>query len=182
MKKRKILFFTVLMILLVGILGTCYGETNVSVNNEENVIMNEENISESVVRTRNNTVVYIEQEANNSKIATLTIGSMIKRIEHGETEINGHVWDKVRLANGTEGYVFSENLEIVQEYENINFEHKGKKYDVYFFPTDRDIETEYPYYIVTEDTSSQVVICYNNARIRAAKKNDTYNLLVVQAM
>lgn len=46
-------------------------------------------------------------------ISTLAPGTTVTRIKSNVTSANGYVWDKIRLSNGTEGYVATNYLQLV---------------------------------------------------------------------
>lgn len=91
MRVKKILFFTAFIILLIGMLYVCQGETYVTTNDEENIIIESEEISTDIMKVISNTAIYESKETNNNPIGTLTTGSMVKRINHEVNEMNGHI-------------------------------------------------------------------------------------------
>ncbi len=109
---------------------------------------------------------------------------IVKRTNHKINEKNGHVWDKIVLCNGKEGYVFSDNLEIAtkEEYENITFMHNiygiaTKKYDVYFPTLSYGIDMkDYLYYVATVDNNYNIRICYSATKFGVTQSGEDYRL------
>ena len=126
-----------------------------------------------IVKTIKSTAVYESAAMNYAKIETLSSGVIIKRINKEVNEANGHLWDKVLLRDGTEGYVFSDNLEIIEDYTNIHFKYNEKKYNIYFSPTKYEKNMEdYPYYFVGKEyATNDILIVYSNTRISAKGRN-----------
>ena len=77
------------------------------------------------------------------------------------------------MPNGTEGYVFSDNLEITEDYSDIHFKYNEKKYNIYFSPTKYEKNMEdYPYYFVGKEyATNDILIVYSNTRISAKGRN-----------
>ena len=125
----------------------------------------EEEVNE-IVKTKEETKVYEYPAINYNELTILPAGNVIKRIKKEVNEENGHVWDKVILSNGKEGYIFSDNLQIVEKYNNIEFQYKSQMYNVYFCPQELEIDlTEYPYYIIGKNIYGELSIYYSKSRI-----------------
>ncbi len=135
-----------------------------------------------VVKIKSETKVYEYPAINYNELVTLPIGNVVKRIKKAVNEINGHIWDKVILSDGREGYVFSDSLEVTEEYSNIEFEYKGENYNVYFSPEDLEINIEeYPYYLIGENTYGELSIYYSKSRITGSKQKNTENYRLYNA-
>ena len=78
---------------------------NISVSEEGGAVVNEqvEVVSSSLnVRSGPGT--------SYSKVATISSGTIVTRIKRAVANANGYVWDKIRLSDGTEGYVATNYL------------------------------------------------------------------------
>ena len=132
----------------------------------------EEEVSE-IVKVNTETKVYEYPAINYNELATLVTGNSIKRIKKAVNEVNGHVWDKIVLSNGTEGYVYSDSIELASGYHNMEFKYEDKRYNVYFYPDNVDIDIkEYPYYIVGENTYGDLSIYYSKSKITCRRYKD----------
>ncbi len=164
--RKKILFIVLGVILFIGI--SCFYSV-ISNSATEKYDSNNENgeICNDIVKINKSTIVYEKPSVIYNEITTLGFNSIVRRINKGVNEINGHVWDKIVLSNGQEGYIFSENLVTAEEseYSNISFECKDIKYNVYF--TTKTFNPEnYPYYAITElESKSQMIIYYGKKRV-----------------
>ena len=153
-----------------------HGSTKVYTRNqgyEYNSTNEKDKECNDIVKTIKNTVVYESAAINYDELITFESGVVLKRINKEVNDINGHLWDKVLLRDGTEGYVFSDNLEITDDYTNMKFEYNNKNYNIYFSPTKygKNIE-DYPYYFVGKEYStSDILICYSGKRISVKNRN-----------
>lgn len=50
-----------------------------------------------------------------SIVSAVSQGTIVTRIRRGVANANGYVWDKIRLSNGTEGYVATNYLQLVEQ-------------------------------------------------------------------
>lgn len=153
-----------------------YGDViifNRNVGYEYDVTQENEEIYSDIMQVKNNIKVYDGAAINYDEILALEKGDIVKRIKRGVNQVYGHSWDKVMLSDGTEGYVFAEELEMAEEYTELEFEYNSRKYDIFFNPIKYGIENieEYPYYIVGKD-GENIIICYSKERIRVTAKND----------
>ena len=147
-------------------------------NNEDGKNCNE------IVKVNKKTIVYEKPALNYNEMMALEEKDIVKRTNHKINEKNGHVWDKIVLCNGKEGYVFSDNLEIVtkEEYENITFKHSiygisTKMYNVYFPTLSYGINMkDYLYYIATVDNNYNMRICYSVTKFNVAESGEDYRL------
>ena len=53
-----------------------------------------------------------------SIVTTLNKGQLVTRIEKGKYDVDGYIWDRIRLSNGTQGYIAQKYLSIVLTAEN----------------------------------------------------------------
>ena len=145
-----------------------YGSTVVHNRNhglEYNSSQEKDKLCDDIMRVSTDTKVFEKAAMNYNEITTLSSGDVVKRTAHSVNTVNGHTWDKIVLNNGSEGYVFADNLETANEYENINFEYGNKTYNVYFSPSKYRINiTDYPYYVIGKNLSS-ISIYYSKERI-----------------
>ena len=135
----------------------------------------EEEVSE-ILKVNTETKVYEYPAINYNELSTLSAGNVVKRVKKEVNQINGHIWDKIVLSDGTEGYVFSDSIEIVEGYTNIEFEYKDKTYNVYSYPTDLGLNIEeYPYYLIGENTYGDLSVYYSKTRIICKQHSVTGN-------
>ena len=169
---KKYFLFVVVMTLFIGLLYFCIGTSK---SKGEEYDMSQVN-KEEIMRVGKIVDVYEGIGTNYNKITTLEQNSMVKRVEIGVGEADGHIWDKVILCNGKEGYVFSDNLEATTEgeYSKNTFEYEETTYDVYF-PTLGENMEAYPYYVISyNNEESHIVIGYSKQRF-VAIYNGTYD-------
>lgn len=139
---------------------------------------------EEIVKIKNETIVYERAAMNHNEMTTLVQGSIVKRIKKEVNVMNGHTWDKIVLANGKEGYVFSENLAIAkqEEYSKVSFEYNplgiyASKYEIYFPTLSYDINIQdYPHYIITADNKSKIRICYSTEEFNITAQSENYRI------
>ncbi len=127
-------------------------------------------VCNDIMKVTKQTKVYEKAAMNYNEITTLSLGDVVKRIAYSVNTVNGHTWDKIVLSNGTEGYIFTDNLEKATEYENIHFEYNEKNYNLYFLSSKYEINlNDYPYYFITKETktSSAISIYYSQKRTYA---------------
>ena len=123
---------------------------------------------DEVVRVTNDTVVYDGAAVNYDEIVTLKSGEVVLRVKENVNETNGHNWDKIRLNNGTEGYVFSQMISKTSNYEYIMFEDNEKTYNVYCSPIEQGVNIEdYPYYAVKKN-EDDIEIYYSKSKFEVA--------------
>ena len=118
-------------------------------------------------------------ENTNDKIFGRNSGYEYDASNEKVNEANGHMWDKIILSDGKEGYVFSDNVELVgeEEYSNIEFRYQEKGYDVYFPTLSYGIDIKnYPYYIVAENNKSEIKICFAKAKMEFVQKDGNYQI------
>lgn len=104
-------------------------------------------------------------------IATVANGTIITRIRKSVGTANGYTWDKIRLSNGTEGYVASNYLAIPAASEYII---DGKKFVK--DKTSSEHDTEYIEKKQQEDSNWNTMSSADRA-IKNSKMNSTYNRL-----
>lgn len=127
-----------------------------------------------IMQVKNETKVYDGAAINYDEISTLSTGDVVKRIKRAVNEKNGHKWDKVKLSNGIEGYVFTENLETTEGYEKVEVQYNDKIYEICFNPSKYGINIEdYPYYFVTK-YNSEIAIYYSQERITTRLSHERY--------
>ncbi len=73
----------------------------------------------AIVSTSGNLNIRSGPSTSYSIVATVPNGTKVIRIRKEVAIANGYTWDKIRLENGTEGYVASNYLNIVAPYEEI---------------------------------------------------------------
>ena len=63
------------------------------------------------------TNINVREEAttNSSVVFKISNADIVERIERNAGYANGYVWDKIKLTNGTEGYIITQNLEPLKE-------------------------------------------------------------------
>ncbi len=69
-------------------------------------------VNEQVVVTSDNLNVRSGPGTSYSKVTSISKGTIVTRIRRAVATANGYVWDKIRLVDGTEGYVATDYLEI----------------------------------------------------------------------
>ena len=121
-----------------------------------------------IVKTTNAINVYEKAAVNYDIIATIASGSAIKRVKKGVNERNGHIWDKVILSNGKDGYVFTDELEIAEDTKEISFKYNDITYTTYLSSTGLGVNLDaYEYYFVTRDGTSNFLLYYSKERVWA---------------
>ncbi len=126
-----------------------------------------------LVKTSTKTIVYEKASVCYDELATLDIGSIVKRVKTEVNEINGHKWDKVELSNGKSGYVFSDSIVAISEEEKIKeitFPYNEKIYRIYVSSNEEVNLEDYPYYFVTGDqsivNSSNIAVYFSKQKVR----------------
>lgn len=138
--------------------GYGYDETN-----------EDEKKCDDTIRMKVKTIVYEKPSIQSKQIAVLEIGNIVKRTHKSVREVDGHVWDKISLADGTKGYIFSDSVEKETIYENLKFKFNENSYNVYFVPSRYGLELkDYPYYLIgVDEETSNITICYSKTQITA---------------
>ncbi len=102
------------IVLVDGTVGYIYFDTNYF---EE--IDDITNCNESVVLTGNDVNLRAGPGSSQAIITTLTYGQQMTRIDKDRYNIDGRSWDRVQLADGKQGFVASEYLQIATQSENV---------------------------------------------------------------
>lgn len=108
-----------------------------------------------------------------SIIKSVAQGTIVTRIRKSVANANGYVWDKIRLNDGTEGYVATNYLEYCQS-DKIDYSANG-----YNFIKDRDYtevkaETQKT---IAEGEREYNQMSYQDKEDNKDKLNKTYNIL-----
>lgn len=74
-------------------------------------------VSGDIVKVNANGGLNLRNAPNGSVIGSVSSGEIVTRIEKATTKIAGTYWDKVRKANGVEGYVARETYDYESEYK-----------------------------------------------------------------
>ncbi len=77
-------------------------------------------VTQNIQITDSSVIVRSSKSTTASKVATLSKGTKILRIEIGNTKTNGYYWDKVVLNNGTKGYIISDGIKLLDDITNCN--------------------------------------------------------------
>lgn len=77
-------------------------------------------VTQNIEVTDASVIVRSSKSATATKLATLSKGAKVLRIEIGNTKTNGYYWDKVVLDNGTKGYIISSGIKLLDDITNCN--------------------------------------------------------------
>ena len=77
-------------------------------------------VTQNIQVTDSSVIVRSSKSTSSTKLATLSKGSKVLRIEIGQTKTNGYYWDKVVLDNGTKGYIISSGIKLLDDITNCN--------------------------------------------------------------
>lgn len=77
-------------------------------------------VTQNIQVTDSSLVVRSSRSTSASKVATLSKGTKVLRIEIGTTKVNGYYWDKVVLDNGKKGYIISSGIKLLDDITNCN--------------------------------------------------------------
>lgn len=77
-------------------------------------------VTQNIEITDASVIVRSSKSTTASKVATLSKGAKVLRIEIGNTKTNGYYWDKVVLDNGTKGYIISSGFRVLDDIANCN--------------------------------------------------------------
>ena len=128
-----------------------------------------------IVKVKNEMIIYEKPAMCYDEIGTLSVATVIRRIKSEVNEENGHIWDKIVLSNGAEGYVLSDTLEIVNDMtgiEFLEFIHADKEYKIYFTPSNLGVNfDEYLFYFVMSNPTSKDVIDVYYSKERIKREN-----------
>ena len=119
--------------------------------------------------------IYEKPALNYDIVATIQEGMTAKRIKKSVNEVNGKVWDKIELSNGTEAYIISEDIEVVTDIKEINFKYGEKKYTIYLSKSAFDVNLdEYAYYFVRKSEGKLELYC-SKERVKANYQSGSSN-------
>ena len=127
-------------------------------------------IVEEKVKVTKTINVYEKPALNYDIKATVQQGMVLKRIKEAVNKVNGKVWDKVELSDGTEAYIISENAEVVTDVKEISFKSNDKIYRIYLSQSSFKVDlNDYEYYFVYK-YGRELVLYYSKERLKAINK------------
>ena len=77
-------------------------------------------VTQNIQITDSSVIVRKSTSTSSSKLATLSKGDTVLRIEIGNTKTNGYYWDKVVLDDGTKGYIISSGFKVLDDVTNCS--------------------------------------------------------------
>lgn len=97
-----------------------YENIPVSLSSEPNNLNTQINLNEKVQLTGDNVILRNSPTTSGGVVATLKKYTIATRIEKNSAYANGYYWDKVKLSDGTIGYVVTNYLSTTIEENNTN--------------------------------------------------------------
>ena len=104
-----------------------YENMPITLSQEPGTLNTEVNLNEKVQLTGDNVILRSTPSTSGSIITILKKDTILTRIERNSSYSNGYYWDKVKLSDGTVGYIASKYLSTVIIEDNTNKEEDTNK-------------------------------------------------------
>ena len=101
-----------------------YENMPITLSLEPDALNTESNLNEKVQLTGDNVILRNSPTTSGSVLAILSKNTIVTRIEKNSAYANGYYWDKVKLSNGTIGYIVTKYLSTKIMEDNSNTEGK----------------------------------------------------------